>query len=529
MVRRSVLLLWLLGVLVGGDNSLHDHPHNSDFNKVGDGGGGWTAEGCSTVTGDTLAHGDHWWSEDRCMDCHCKHGQLECSAAACASCINPHYLPGACCPTCDDSDIHLPHCKLLEGCSLKCKHGLKKDGQGCFSCECHKIDDDECPLVCPDTGYVHDASGNQMCECVNHTLSSTPAPVHPSLGPRPCADGLLLRHDGELWNDGCRECVCRNGAHLCSLLGCPRCPGASYSLPGECCPRCNGSSSEGPAACQSADGAVYPVGERWKLDQCVSCECGEGGQVLCGQEPCPPAACDFPLPLVDGCCPRCPTVTHRPPPGAEACPAHRTEGESWRDGACSSCVCVKGQMVCYEQKCPPPACPFPVSISGRCCPVCTNVSNSCVLDNNTYMPGDTWTRPGCVECLCKEGGQIVCTHSPLCAPLNCQNSIKVPERCCPTCPSDLESGPSSNYMMRWIVLGTVAAVGVLSSLVACCIWRGGKWAYLQSWCCNSKVQSLKGPSPTLFYSPVKHLEPAEHNGTPGEYMQVNTEHDSSHV
>jgi von Willebrand factor type C domain len=133
-----------------------------------------------------------------------------------------------------------------------------------------------------------------------------------------------------------------------------------------------GSSSEGPAACQSADGAVYAVGERWRLDTCASCECVEGGQVMCGQEPCPPAACDAPLTAGDGCCPRCQTLPLRPPAGADACPPGRLEGESWRDNACTSCVCLKGLAVCFEQKCPPPSCPFPVSISGRCCPVCSS-------------------------------------------------------------------------------------------------------------------------------------------------------------
>jgi hypothetical protein len=80
-----------------------------------------------------------------------------------------------------------------------------------------------------------------------------------------------------------------------------------------------------------------------------------------------------------------------------------------------------------------------------------------------------------------------------------------------------------------IVVGTLSVVLVVGGVVLLCVWRAGKWGYVQSWCCNSKVQSLKSPSPTLFYSPVKHCEPAEHNGTPGEYMQVNTDNDSSRV
>lgn len=39
-----------------------------------------------------------------------------------------------------DEDIHLPHCEIIQGCSLKCKHGLKKNERGCFVCGCQKID-----------------------------------------------------------------------------------------------------------------------------------------------------------------------------------------------------------------------------------------------------------------------------------------------------------------------------------------------------------------------------------------------------
>lgn len=66
--------------------------------------GGWVevaAGGCQVAdAGVVVRHGETWWSEDRCTECHCKNGALECQNSHCASCLNPHYLPGHCCPVC---------------------------------------------------------------------------------------------------------------------------------------------------------------------------------------------------------------------------------------------------------------------------------------------------------------------------------------------------------------------------------------------------------------------------------------------
>lgn len=46
------------------------------------------------------------------------------------------------------------------------------------------LSEDECPLVCPDTGYAQDSRGVRLCECANHTITSA---LHPTSAPRPCA------------------------------------------------------------------------------------------------------------------------------------------------------------------------------------------------------------------------------------------------------------------------------------------------------------------------------------------------------
>jgi hypothetical protein len=58
--------------------------------------------GCQVTDTDVaLQHDETWWSEDRCTECHCKSGVLECQNSHCTSCVNPHYLPGHCCPVCN--------------------------------------------------------------------------------------------------------------------------------------------------------------------------------------------------------------------------------------------------------------------------------------------------------------------------------------------------------------------------------------------------------------------------------------------
>ncbi|KAF4520744.1 hypothetical protein B566_EDAN004864, partial [Ephemera danica] len=255
----------------------------------------------------------------------------------------------------------MSHCTWIDGCTLKCKHGLRRDEQGCYHCECLRIEGEACPLQCPGDRYVMDEHGQPLCKCLTPTVNT---------------NGKVERAHGEEWSDGCRQCACSNGAVLCSLMACPRCPGVSVTVDGECCPRCNGSSSEvagsGSSACQSADGAVREAGSRWRLEAaCAWCECRHGGQVLCGAEAsCPPAACAAPVAVTGECCPRCMAAPHRPQADAPLCPEGRAEGEAWRDSACSSCVCLKGRAVCFEETCQPPACAFPVTVKGRCCPVC---------------------------------------------------------------------------------------------------------------------------------------------------------------
>uniref|UniRef100_A0A8C5CYE6 Peroxidasin n=1 Tax=Gadus morhua TaxID=8049 RepID=A0A8C5CYE6_GADMO len=48
----------------------------------------------------------------------------------------------------------------------------------------------------------------------------------------------------------------------------------------------------------------------------------------------------------------------------------RTDGDRWRQEACTTCECRDAQVTCFVESCPPVACQKPVKLKGACCPAC---------------------------------------------------------------------------------------------------------------------------------------------------------------
>ncbi|CAL8299347.1 unnamed protein product [Boreogadus saida] len=48
----------------------------------------------------------------------------------------------------------------------------------------------------------------------------------------------------------------------------------------------------------------------------------------------------------------------------------RTDGDRWRQEACTTCECRDAQVTCFVESCPPVACQKPVKLKGTCCPAC---------------------------------------------------------------------------------------------------------------------------------------------------------------
>ncbi len=194
------------------------------------------------------------------------------------------------------SQLTTNKCPQLDKCLLVCEHGLAKDEQGCLLCACSTM---SCPS--PLCTLKFDRTSKQYCECIspngrnceqlncnkhcpyNYTINKNtgcpicqcnPCPIlictknctyglkrnevgcpicvcesnktkHTDLTthswPRQCQSGGISYSNGEIWFDGCRQCLCHRGDQLCALISCPT-PKCSQPilLPNRCCPSCPG-------------------------------------------------------------------------------------------------------------------------------------------------------------------------------------------------------------------------------------------------------------------------------------------------
>lgn len=114
--------------------------------------------------------------------------------------------------------------------------------------------------------------------------------------------------------DGCRSCVCTDGAVNCQRKPCPFAT-CSHPITQACCQTCEGmSATVGAEASASAspslsgldaisppagclhEGRERANGETWDdlSDPCSTCAC-RGGSVRCERKRCPPANCKHPV------------------------------------------------------------------------------------------------------------------------------------------------------------------------------------------------------------------------------------------
>jgi von Willebrand factor type C domain/Antistasin family len=220
------------------------------------------------------------------------------------ACENPRQIANICCPVCD-IDNQIDHslalidysCPTMDHCQLLCEHGRVRDDQGCYLCQCSTITcpmpmctlkfdsntskqfcscfimsnsncssfncDKHCPynytidtrngcplcacnpcplLICTKNctfGLKRNEIGCPLCVCESQSISI----VEHNLAswPRQCQSGLFSYSNGEIWFDGCRQCLCYKGQSLCTLISCPMptCARPIF-LPNHCCPSCPG-------------------------------------------------------------------------------------------------------------------------------------------------------------------------------------------------------------------------------------------------------------------------------------------------
>ncbi|XP_029108599.1 cysteine-rich motor neuron 1 protein-like [Scleropages formosus] len=360
-----------------------------------------------------------------------------------ANCIRGFHLDQNGCPTCFCQTIQarepqdtsrrtsrrwceVCHCKtcMEEKCDKACPGGLRLSNRCCFTCHC------------TDSSSASFVSPTEVSSCLS-------------------VDGH--RHaEGEMWNDGCRQCYCHNGQEMCSLISCPATACATPIIqPGHCCPSCPRESpycnrtptshrgdAKNLAVCLMSEGDHFAEGKTWSLDSCTQCICLVG-KVLCETKTCPALLCQNPIRTQDSCCPQCPAEPGPPIPINRSSPGYCRdqwgsvflEAQSWRLDPCSSCVCLDGAIKCFPESCPLVGCTKAVLHKGQCCPYCLGDTVSpavCHFNGKIYADEERWNVDGCTHCYCLQG-QTLCSTVSCPTPL-CREPTQS-GRCCPVCPA----------------------------------------------------------------------------------------------
>lgn len=271
-------------------------------------------------------------------------------------------------------------------------------------------------------------------------MTSISTDVFTQSWPRQCQSGLFSYSNGEIWFDGCRQCLCHKGEQLCALISCPT-PKCSQPiiLPNRCCPSCPGEFfllalrkqkdrtglylivtdalivPEPIPSSQVCYASQYVTGEELEFDKCTKCLCLHN-IAFCSVSLCPPLRCSSPIYDASLCCPVCPPTTIRPPSNAvsridddedesDICVLDngmiKHPGELWKQDDCRSCLCPRGgngRSECFSQMCDLNlSCSNPVLKKGQCCPFClppTAAVAVCIFNYVQYRSGEYWNVSG---------------------------------------------------------------------------------------------------------------------------------------
>ncbi|XP_078672393.1 kielin/chordin-like protein isoform X5 [Branchiostoma floridae x Branchiostoma belcheri] len=181
------------------------------------------------------------------------------------------------------------------------------------------------------------------------------------------------------------------------------------------------------------NGAIIPVGEEYKPNDCTHCTCpAAGAEPACAIYRCPPPLCDNPVKVAGQCCPVCDA-----PDGCWYNNVLIPVGVQHKiDGGCTWCSCdIAGlKPSCLSIGCAIEICTNPVRIAGReCCPHCPVCCQGCYHGDDFIPTGGTFRPDPCTFCHCYEPGQPAACAVIDCAVPPCVNLITPPGECCPVC------------------------------------------------------------------------------------------------
>ncbi|KAB5575222.1 hypothetical protein PHYPO_G00218350 [Pangasianodon hypophthalmus] len=400
-------------------------------------------------------HGSKWRDpRNPCSVCTCSEGRVECSTEKCnTQCRDPAPSPGNCCPSCnscaqngqqfqngatvtsrdrcsqcvcENGNIN---CEPLPCPNPSCSHPIRRAGDCCPRCE-------ECNYESEVYSHGQSFTSKQnpcvTCQCLRGSVRCHQESCPPVRCPNPvrdtrvccpvcrvCVSGGVEYEHGAVWDSEdtpCTKCSCEEGNARCWVKDCP--PLSCHhpnTESGECCPSCN--------HCLYKQ-RIYENGQRF-LDQdepCNSCTC-QDGSVVCSAIYCPQVSCPNTFTGSGECCPQCPT-----------CDVHNhvyVDGETFTnpENPCEECVCRGGDVNCLN-KCPRANCHYPVT--GTCC---QNNCNGCSYAGKDYPNGMTFPHPAdsCRECHCLNGN-VQC-RMRRCPPVQCSEPIITQRQCCPQCPA----------------------------------------------------------------------------------------------
>jgi len=467
-------------------------------------------------------------------------------------------------------------CPELQYCSLSCEHGLVKDDHGCSQCLCSSLScpmpyctlkfnrfsrkefcscssyenkscpsfncDKHCPynytidertgcpscacnpcppLICTKNctyGLKQNEIGCPLCVCESRWISKTEQ-IFPSWS-RQCQSGQYSYSNGEIWFDGCRQCLCYKGQTLCALISCPvpKCPQPIF-LPNRCCPSCPDSSllPEPIPSSQVCYASQSVTGEELQFDKCTKCICLHN-MAFCSISLCPPLSCSQPIYDSSLCCPICPPTALEfvPENTDDVCLLNngliKQPGEVWKEDDCRSCLCPRnngGQIECFAEQCYQQLpCANPVLKKGQCCPFClpsTAAVAVCIFNYVQYRSGEHWNVSECHHCECILG-TIVC-HQHQCPSLTCVQTVTLAGHCCPICRDQLTLISDSDHLsispsgigLSIIILFSILILLLLIviAILLCCLFHG-------------RHRSISSSSPEHHSSPMMNNSKVSH-------------------